>query len=169
LLSSFFSIVLFATDYVYRVKCIEETVNAAAAAELDTGITAAAILNCSTSSLTGSGGPRAGTLTLIILAYLAMFVAAGLAAWRRNMLRRRHNIKGSVWGDIFLWFCCAPCAICQETRTLEVRGVRDGVWLGTAPQRPQQSPPAGNITIGVPATAAAATVPPKEQEMAKVV
>ena len=43
-------------------------------------------------------------------------------------MRRRFAIPGDEWEDYFSWMCCAPCTLCQETRTLSGNGVEDGVW-----------------------------------------
>jgi hypothetical protein len=48
-------------------------------------------------------------------------------------LRERFGIRGSAVSDLCVWLWCSPCALCQETRTLELRGVREGVWLGADP------------------------------------
>jgi len=50
------------------------------------------------------------------------------AGYRRNQLRKRFAIPGDEWEDYFVWLCCGPCSLCQETRTLSANGVEDGVW-----------------------------------------
>ena len=63
--------------------------------------------------------------------YWALASAFSLfAAWRRAALRRRFGLPGSACGDALAWLCCAPCALCQETRTLAHNHVEDGFWLG---------------------------------------
>lgn len=70
---------------------------------------------------------------LTILSTVAGAAAIGLGAWRRMQLRERFGIRGSAVSDLCVWLWCSPCALCQETRTLELRGVREGVWLGADP------------------------------------
>lgn len=67
-----------------------------------------------------------------------LIVAIG--AYNRMRMRRRFMLPGNSETDIFLWLCCSPCALCQETRTLVRNGVSDGVWRG----------PEG-LAIGIPA------------------
>lgn len=64
------------------------------------------------------------------------------AGARRTQLRRRMGIPGNVLTDQAAWLCCAPCALCQETRTVAhtfpgcmCRGGQCGVASGstTAP------------------------------------
>ena len=41
-----------------------------------------------------------------------------LGANMRTKLRNKYNIAGSPCMDCFCWWCCAPCAVCQETATI---------------------------------------------------
>jgi Cys-rich protein (TIGR01571 family) len=82
------------------------------------------------------------------------------AARMRTAMRERFGIPGSRVRDFFAWFCCSPCALCQETRTLAANNVHGGVWFGptvlSAPQpHPMAAPvvqsaskPEGHITKG---------------------
>lgn len=70
---------------------------------------------------------------LTILSAVAGAAAIGLGAWRRMQMREKFGIRGSAVSDLCAWLWCSPCALCQETRTLELRGVREGVWLGADP------------------------------------
>lgn len=68
------------------------------------------------------------------------FPYVALGAWRRGEMRKRHGLPGSTLEDVAYWACLSPCATCQETRTLEVNGVRGGVW-GAAPPEVKTVPP----------------------------
>lgn len=68
------------------------------------------------------------------------FPYVALGAWRRGEMRKRHGLPGSTLEDVAYWACLSPCATCQETRTLEVNGVRGGVW-GAAPPEIKTVPP----------------------------
>ena len=70
------------------------------------------------------------------------FPYVALGAWRRGRLRVAHGLPGSTLEDVVLWGCLSPCATCQETRTLEVNGVRNGVWGGAPAEVATVPPPA---------------------------
>ncbi|KAK9820861.1 hypothetical protein WJX81_005295 [Elliptochloris bilobata] len=61
-----------------------------------------------------------------------VFFVAGViyAARRRTLIRQKLGIAGCFMKDLALWCCCAPCALCQETRTLAVNNVQGGQWHG---------------------------------------
>lgn len=62
---------------------------------------------------------------------LSLFVLGVLyATYRRNQIRKKFGIPGSVLGDCCQWCWCSACALCQETRTLWHNNVSEGVWLG---------------------------------------
>jgi len=65
---------------------------------------------------------------------LAMFVSSifGViyAAKARTAMRTKFGIPGSKCKDAAAYLFCSPCALCQETRTLAVNNVHDGVWFG---------------------------------------
>jgi len=44
-------------------------------------------------------------------------------AVKRGQLRDKYGLEESACGDCFITCCCAPCAICQETREMKVRGM----------------------------------------------
>lgn len=39
----------------------------------------------------------------------------------RRWIRNKYNISGRSAGDFFITWCCAPCALAQETRELRLR------------------------------------------------
>ncbi|KAK9789765.1 hypothetical protein WJX73_005954 [Symbiochloris irregularis] len=93
-------------------------------------------------------------------AVIASFlVAVHYAARRRTMLRTKFGIAGSRMRDFCTWFWCPSCALCQETRTLWVNQVHDGVWNGpakmgyaavpTLPPNTNQAPASQFMTTGV--------------------
>ena len=101
---------------------------------------------------------------LTVISTVAGVAAIGLGAYRRVLLRERFSSRGSAIGDFCAWLWCSPCALCQETRTLELRGVRDGEWLGADPllaARKKKKQKKG----GYAGAANAATVAPAVQEM----
>lgn len=50
----------------------------------------------------------------------------------RTKIRKKFNIRGSdsPLDDCVYHFICPCCALCQESRTLEMNNVQDGVWHG---------------------------------------
>ncbi|KAK3014351.1 hypothetical protein RJ639_009073, partial [Escallonia herrerae] len=50
----------------------------------------------------------------------------------RTKIRRKFNIRGSdsSLDDCFYHLICPYCALCQESRTLEMNNVQDGTWHG---------------------------------------
>ncbi|GMH41890.1 hypothetical protein BSKO_09800 [Bryopsis sp. KO-2023] len=66
-------------------------------------------------------------MVISILAYCA-FVALGW--YNRNSLRQKYGLPGNNCTDCLLWFFCSPCAVCQESRTLDYNNVENGVWMG---------------------------------------
>ena len=86
--------------------------------------------------------------------YLLIYVAGIVYfAYRRTQIREKFGILGSRLGDFCAYFWCAPCALCQETRTLWHNNVNHGVWVGpveytttvTATAPPYQAPNANTI------------------------
>lgn len=41
----------------------------------------------------------------------------------------RYNLEGDGCTDFLITWCCAPCAMCQEHRELNVRGMGPGALL----------------------------------------
>ena len=41
-----------------------------------------------------------------------------LAAIQRSKIRKAHGIKGNIFHDVALHYCCAACAMTQEKREL---------------------------------------------------
>ena len=81
-------------------------------------------------------------------------------------MRERFSIRGSAISDFCVWLWCSPCALCQETRTLELRGVRGGQWLGADPLLASRRRAAAEKKgPAAAAAAAAATAAPAVQEM----
>ena len=54
----------------------------------------------------------------------------GYAGWRRIQMRRRFGLPGDDVRDYAAWLLCPLCALCQETRTLELNRVEGGAWHG---------------------------------------
>uniref|UniRef100_A0A2C9U4E2 Uncharacterized protein n=1 Tax=Manihot esculenta TaxID=3983 RepID=A0A2C9U4E2_MANES len=50
----------------------------------------------------------------------------------RTQMRKKFNIRGSdnSLDDCIYHIFCSCCALCQETRTLEMNNVQDGIWHG---------------------------------------
>ncbi|XP_061368821.1 cell number regulator 2-like [Gastrolobium bilobum] len=50
----------------------------------------------------------------------------------RTCMRKKFNIKGSdsSLDDCVYHFVCPCCTLCQESRTLEMNNVQDGIWHG---------------------------------------
>ncbi|KAL0037876.1 hypothetical protein WJX79_003353 [Trebouxia sp. C0005] len=67
------------------------------------------------------------------LMVLLAIVGIVYAARRRTQIRERFGIAGSRMGDFCAWCWCAPCALCQETRTIWSNSVFDGVWNAQTP------------------------------------
>jgi Cys-rich protein (TIGR01571 family) len=44
------------------------------------------------------------------------------AAINRGKIRERFGIEGSFVTDCLIWWCCGPCAACQEYREVQRRG-----------------------------------------------
>lgn len=85
-------------------------------------------------------------LAWVFLLCVAMLIAMGTYA--RCGIRRRFGLPGSDFEDCLLWTCCCPCALCQESRTLQVNNVQGGEWYGPAgppvlPIQTMASPPVG--------------------------
>ncbi|XP_031501145.1 uncharacterized protein LOC116264856 [Nymphaea colorata] len=68
---------------------------------------------------------------LFIAVALTISAALYLGYWRLR-IRRQFNIRGSdsAVDDCMNHLLCPFCTLCQETRTLEMNNVRDGVWHG---------------------------------------
>lgn len=66
--------------------------------------------------------------SLAVLSYAIWF-----AARRRQLIRERFGIEGSLPKDCALWTFCSVCALSQETRTLMHEQVHHGVWHGAIP------------------------------------
>ncbi|KAK3431736.1 hypothetical protein EUGRSUZ_E03677 [Eucalyptus grandis] len=67
--------------------------------------------------------------------YLAVAFAFSLGTYMglfRAQIRKKFNIKGSdsSLDDCVYHFICPCCALCQESRTLEMNNVQDGIWHG---------------------------------------
>lgn len=58
------------------------------------------------------------------------FVFFAYAGWRRIQIRKKFQIPGDDTLDYASWIFCAPCALCQETRTLAHNNVDNGAWHG---------------------------------------
>lgn len=71
---------------------------------------------------------------LVILAqvvFVLFFLAYKGIAWRnRSLLREKFGLPGGSVTDLLLWVFCAPCALCQETRTMMANNVQNGMWHG---------------------------------------
>lgn len=67
------------------------------------------------------------------LMVLLAVVGIAYAARRRTQIREKFGIAGSRMGDFCAWCWCAPCALCQETRTIWSNNVCDGAWNGQTP------------------------------------
>lgn len=68
----------------------------------------------------------------------------------RSHMRERYNIEGSHCGDFMAWWCCMPCAMCQEHRTLAKNNVVDGVWYGAEAGLPVETAAAYTTAPAVP-------------------
>ncbi|CAN6453302.1 unnamed protein product [Victoria cruziana] len=68
---------------------------------------------------------------LYIAVVLTISAALYLGYWRLR-IRKQFNIRGSdsAVDDCMNHLLCPCCTLCQETRTLEMNNVRDGVWHG---------------------------------------
>lgn len=71
------------------------------------------------------------------LSYLYIGVASALlfgvyCGYFRNRIRKQFNIGGrdSLLDDCIHHLICSCCALCQESRTLEMNNVQEGVWHG---------------------------------------
>ncbi|KAF8030027.1 hypothetical protein BT93_E2447 [Corymbia citriodora subsp. variegata] len=67
--------------------------------------------------------------------YLAVAFAFSLGTYMglfRTQIRKKFNIKGtdSALDDCVYHFICPCCALSQESRTLEMNNVQDGIWHG---------------------------------------
>lgn len=72
-----------------------------------------------------------------------------MGTYTRCGIRRRFGLPGSDVGDCLLWTFCYPCALCQESRTLQVNNVQDGEWYGppggtVIPVQAMPRPPVGS-------------------------
>lgn len=160
-LSSLFGLIAFGVDYVSKLRCLASHTDAAERAEDASGGTAHAETFAQSIEFCAHQYSTAWQVLTIISA-VAGAAAVGLGAWRRMQMRERFSIRGSAVSDFCTWLWCSPCALCQETRTLELRGVRDGQWLGADPllaARKKKGPAAAA------AAAAAATTAPAVMEM----
>ncbi|KAJ8761608.1 hypothetical protein K2173_004384 [Erythroxylum novogranatense] len=50
----------------------------------------------------------------------------------RNQMRKKFNIRGNdgIVDDCIYHLFCPCCSLCQESRTLEMNNVQDGIWHG---------------------------------------
>ncbi|XP_075505438.1 protein PLANT CADMIUM RESISTANCE 11-like isoform X1 [Primulina tabacum] len=67
--------------------------------------------------------------------YLAIVFTVSVGTYigfYRTLIRKRFNIKGSdsPFDDCVYHLICPCCALCQESRTLEMNNVQDGIWNG---------------------------------------
>ncbi|XP_047309114.1 cell number regulator 2 [Impatiens glandulifera] len=63
----------------------------------------------------------------------ALSFGAYLGFFRRQ-IQTKFNIKDndSSWDGCIFHLLCPCCTLCQESRTLEMNNVRDGIWIGRA-------------------------------------
>lgn len=71
-----------------------------------------------------------GLAGLSVLAVAVVVTAIVYAARRRQQIREQFGIEGSFKCDLLSWMFCSVCALAQETRTLMVNQVHEGVWYG---------------------------------------
>uniref|UniRef100_A0A7N0REJ4 PLAC8 family protein n=1 Tax=Kalanchoe fedtschenkoi TaxID=63787 RepID=A0A7N0REJ4_KALFE len=66
----------------------------------------------------------------ITLAFAILSVS--YASYFRTQVRKKFNIRGadSSLDDCAYHLACPCCALCQESRTLDLNNVRDGIWHG---------------------------------------
>lgn len=62
------------------------------------------------------------------LCFIALVI---IGAVTRCQIRRKYSLPGSDCEDFLLWTCCMSCALCQESRTLQLNNVENGEWYGT--------------------------------------
>ncbi|GFP83960.1 protein plant cadmium resistance 8 [Phtheirospermum japonicum] len=67
--------------------------------------------------------------------YLAISFALSVGIYQgyhRMRIRKKFNIKGgeSSFDDCVFHLICPCCTLCQESRTLEMNNVQDGIWHG---------------------------------------
>ncbi|KAL3627622.1 hypothetical protein CASFOL_028985 [Castilleja foliolosa] len=67
--------------------------------------------------------------------YLAISFALSVGiyhGYHRMKIRKKFNIKGgeSSFDDCLYHLICPCCTLCQESRTLEMNNVQDGIWHG---------------------------------------
>lgn len=67
-------------------------------------------------------------LNLATIVYTIALVIYGASL--RTAMRERYGIEGSRFKDFLAWWCCMPCSMCQEARTMAVNNVEAGVWHG---------------------------------------
>lgn len=164
-LSSLFGLIAFGVDYVSKLRCLASRTSAAERAKDASGGETHAETFAQSVEFCAHQYSTAWQVLTVISA-VAGAAAIGLGAWRRMQMRERFRIRGSAVSDFCTWLWCSPCALCQETRTLELRGVRDGQWIGADPllaarkqKKKEEGPAAGS------AAAAAATTAPAVMEM----
>ena len=65
------------------------------------------------------------------LCVLALIVIVVMGSTSRGMMKQKFGIASRCfWHPFIAWLCCGPCALCQETRTLRMYNVNEGVWSG---------------------------------------
>eukprot|EP01123_Difflugia_compressa_P002715 TRINITY_DN134_c0_g1_i1.p1 TRINITY_DN134_c0_g1~~TRINITY_DN134_c0_g1_i1.p1 ORF type:complete len:112 (+),score=11.26 TRINITY_DN134_c0_g1_i1:99-434(+) len=47
----------------------------------------------------------------------------------RGDIREKYNIDGSLLMDVLMLWCCGPCAVAQQTRQLNLKGVKPAGFL----------------------------------------
>lgn len=71
-----------------------------------------------------------GLAGIFVVAIAVVVTAVVYAARRRQQIREQFGIEGTFKGDLLSWLFCSVCALAQETRTLMVNQVHEGVWHG---------------------------------------
>jgi len=82
-----------------------------------------------------SEDPSVPLLTVFSAVFLLAFIVIiALGTASRIAMKNKFNIGSrSSCGPSAAWLFCAPCALCQETRTLRMNNVDQGIWAGGDP------------------------------------
>ena len=69
-----------------------------------------------------------------VLFALSFVVIVAMGTSSRLAMKRKFNIGSqSTCLPGVAWSLCGPCALCQETRTLRLNNVDQGIWSGGDP------------------------------------
>uniref|UniRef100_A0A1J3HQ18 Protein PLANT CADMIUM RESISTANCE 6 n=1 Tax=Noccaea caerulescens TaxID=107243 RepID=A0A1J3HQ18_NOCCA len=100
------------------------------------------------------GATNCGTAGMLYVLIFGLFgVPCVYTCTYRTKLRNKYGLPDAPLPDWILHCCCEPCALCQEYRELNNRGIDPAIgWIGNMQRMGQQqvmmTPPMGQRMVG---------------------